>query len=313
MRASHIKTYGAKAANLGEIVHAKLPGVNVPPGFGIPIYYYAQHMRQSGLAKEVASMLAHPRWKTSAAYRKRVCDELRAKIEAAPIDARLLEAAWAKVETDLGARGVFVRSSTNVEDLEGFNGAGLYDTVANVKSKDDLGAAIKHVWASLWKVTAVEERSLFGIDDRGAYASVFVQVGMNAEAAGVLITANMFDPEDTSSYTINAKRGLGLRVVAGTTVPEQILFDTSNQGTRIISRSDDPTMLVFDEKSGGLKEVPNDNKGVILTEHRARTLSKVAGEIWPLFHWSKRYPADIEWLFIGDQVWIVQSRPYMSK
>jgi hypothetical protein len=80
MRASDIKTYGAKAANLGEIVHAKLPGMNVPRGFGIPIYCYAQHMRQSGLDKEVASMLANPRWKTEAAYRKRACDGLRAKI-----------------------------------------------------------------------------------------------------------------------------------------------------------------------------------------------------------------------------------------
>src|SRR5512144_256610 len=110
------------------------------------------------------------------------------------------------------------------------------------------------------------------MDQRACAVAILVQVGVNATAAGVLITRNLFDAEDQRSYTINAKRGLGLRVVGGTTVPEQIVYDTGNFGTKIISRSDDPTMLVFDEH-GGVKEVPNSNRGVILTEKRARALS----------------------------------------
>ena len=78
---------------------------------------------------------------------------------------------------------------------------------------------------------------------------MLVQIGVNATAAGVLVTRNLYDRRGHPlSYTINAKRGLGLRVVAGTTVPEQILYDIGNYGTKIVSRSDDPTMLVFDER-----------------------------------------------------------------
>jgi phosphoenolpyruvate synthase/pyruvate phosphate dikinase len=149
---------------------------------------------------------------------------------------------------------------------------------------------------------------LFGIDHRRVYPGVMIQIGVNATAAGVLITANLFNAEDEKSFTINAKTGLGIRVVEGTKVPEQIIFDLSNDGTKIISRSDDPVMLVFDDH-GGIKEVPNTNNGVILTEERAKRLAKTVDSLIPLF--SRSYPLDVEWLFEGEKVWIVQARPYM--
>ncbi len=310
IRAKDTVIYGAKTANLGEIV-SRNPGVNVPDGFGIPFTFYQQHLARHGIDKKVDALLKDARWAKDGAFRKESAQKLREEINAAPIDAALLETLWTKVQQELGGKGVFVRSSTNAEDLEGFNGAGLYDTVANVKEKDALGAAVKKVWGSVWNFTAVEERALFGIDHRYVYAGVLVQIGVNATAAGVLITKNIYDPDDKSSYTINAKRGQGQRVVAGTTVPEQVIFDTSNYGTKIVSRSDDPTMLVFDEKTGGLKEVPNDNKGVILSEYRAYALAMACKKLIPLF--SAAYPLDIEWVLVGDEVWIVQARPYMSK
>ena len=52
MRAKDVVVYGTKASNLGEIVTANLDGVRVPPGFGVPFYYYVQHMKQNGLDKQ---------------------------------------------------------------------------------------------------------------------------------------------------------------------------------------------------------------------------------------------------------------------
>jgi phosphoenolpyruvate synthase/pyruvate phosphate dikinase len=267
-------------------------------------------MKRNKLDVKVEAMLTDPRWAKDVAWRKVAVEDLRARILRAPINPKTLAAVSEKVQKDLGGKGVFVRSSTNAEDLEGFNGAGLYDTVPNVIGKKALGEALKQVWASLWNFHAVEERALFNIDHRACYAGVLVQVGVNATAAGVLVSKNLFDPEDARSYTINAKRGLGLRVVGGTTVPEQILYDTGNFGTKIISRSDDPTMLVVD-KEGGVREVPNTNKGVILTEQRARALSETVMRFRPLF--SDKYPLDVEWVLEGEKVWIVQARPYVSR
>lgn len=311
MRATDAKIYGAKAANLGEIVASRV-AVNVPDGFGIPFSWYVEHVKAHGIDKEIDAMLADPRF-AQPEWRKAELERIRERIRQAPLAKKRLEAAWKRVRGQLKGKGVFVRSSTNAEDLEGWSGAGLYDTVPNVKTKEALGDAIKVVWASLWNLRAVEERDLFGIDHRGCYPGVLVQIGVNATAAGVLITRNLYDPDDRTSYTINAKRGLGLRVVSGTTIPEQIIFDTANYGTKIISRSDDPTMLVFDEATGGVKEVPNDNREVILSEERAYALSMAVERIVPVFGWSSRYPLDVEWVLEGEKVWIVQARPYMAK
>jgi phosphoenolpyruvate synthase/pyruvate phosphate dikinase len=204
---------------------------------------------------------------------------------------------------------VFVRSSSNSEDLPGFNGAGLYDSVGNVLGKDALGTALKHVWASMWNLRAVDERSMFGVDHKQAYMAVLIQVGVNATAAGVLITRNLWDPSDERSFTINSKWGLGERVVQGQKLPEQIVFDPGNDGTKIISRADDPVMLIFDDK-GGTREVPvPPGAGVILTEERAKKLSKMVQKLLPVF--THGQPLDIEWVLEGEDVWIVQARPFV--
>ncbi|MEO8702862.1 MAG: PEP/pyruvate-binding domain-containing protein [Kofleriaceae bacterium] len=311
MRAKDATTYGTKAANLGEIVTANIEGVNVPEGFGISLFHYVQHMQRNGLDKKVTAMLAAPQFKTDAAWRKVALEDLRAAIQKAPIDPATLDAIYKRVRIRLGGKGVFVRSSTNAEDLPGFNGAGLYDTVPNVVGKKALGEAIRVVWSSVWTLRAVEERELFGIDHRQVYGGVLVQIGVNATAAGVLITKNLYDLADDKSFTINAKFGLGMRVVEGQKVPEQIIFDPTNDGTKIISRSDDPVMLKFDDK-GGIVEIPvPPDASVILTEARAKALATQVRAFIPVFTHGK--PLDVEWVLEGEKFWTVQARPYVGK
>src|SRR6185295_18337493 len=138
MRAKDVVRYGTKAANLGEIVSANLDGVAVPPGFGVPFFYYVQHMKGNKLDARVDALLADPRLKSDPVWRKQALDELRKAIIDAPIDPTALDIIYKRVRLKLGGRGVFVRSSTNAEDLPGFNGAGLYDTVPNVRGKEAL-------------------------------------------------------------------------------------------------------------------------------------------------------------------------------
>jgi phosphoenolpyruvate synthase/pyruvate phosphate dikinase len=178
----------------------------------------------------------------------------QAAILTAPIDPEVLDVIYRRVRLKLGGKGVFVRSSTNAEDLPGFNGAGLYDTVPNVLGKEALGVALKTVWASLWNLRAVEERTTFGIDHRQVFAAVLVQVGGRPPRR-----ACWCRPTCTTARRrrLHHQRQVGPRhaVVEGQKVPEQIIFDATNDGTKIISRADDPTMLVFEE-GGGIREVP---------------------------------------------------------
>ena len=294
IRATQTGTFGAKAANLGEVAHAQLPGVNVPAGFAIPMHYYARH----------APRLPEPLTEAD-------LPALRRQIVERPLDPILLAHVMTLIRGAGPDKGWFVRSSTNAEDLEGFNGAGLYDTVPNVKADEEaIAKAIKTVWASVWNRRAFREREHFGIDHRFVHAAVLVQVGVNATAAGVLVTRDLYDRDSKYVYTINAKWGLGIRVVQGRKIPEIVLFDYAQLTTRVLSRSDEKTQLVFDEK-GGVKEVPIANPGEpVLSDTRAHELVLVVRSLVPLFEWTQ--PLDVEWLFEGETVHIVQVRPYIT-
>lgn len=311
IRVGEARAYGAKSANLGEIAHAAMDGVEVPRGFGIPVVYYAEHLERLGLRTRVQVLSTDERVASDARHRASELVRLRADIIAAPIDPELEGRIAERLGDEKDPRRVFVRSSTNAEDLPGLNGAGLYDSIPNVRGVEEVTDAVKRVWASVWNLQAFDERAHFGIDHDAVYGAVLVLDGVNATAAGVLITANVFDGGATRAYTINAKRGLGIGVVEGTQVPEQILFDVKERSARTVSRCDDDTILVFDETIGGVKEVPNERKGQpVLTEGQVQLLASSAESLTKLF--PEEGPLDIEWLFEGDLLRIVQSRPYIG-
>ncbi len=316
LHASDASAYGSKTSNLGEIVSAKLPGVAVPPGFGIPISYYAAHLKAAGIDAHVNALLEDPKFRSSMTERKSALEKLRKEIEDAPLDpafVTMLGESLSKLTAgeDAGAdAGVFVRSSTNAEDLPGFSGAGLYDTVPNVHGAPAVALAVKKVWASVWNLAAYEERELYRIDHRQVYGAVLVQIGISATAAGVLVTAHPTDASDKNTFTVNAKSGLGMRVVDGKKLPEILLYNVFNKGLRIVSRSDEDTMLVF-QPDGGVREIPNPKKGEpILTNARVARLADAAQKLRGIF--PKDRPLDIEWVLRGEEIFIVQSRPYMG-
>jgi phosphoenolpyruvate synthase/pyruvate phosphate dikinase len=203
--------------------------------------------------------------------------------------------------------GLFVRSSTNAEDLPGFSGAGLYTTVPNVKGDEALLTAVKTVWASIWNDGAYAARQEAGMS-HFVYPGVLVQLGMNADAAGVLVTTNPFNKADRSAVYVNAKRGLGIRVVDGHKVPEQIVYNPARDRVRVITRSADDTALTF-SADGGVREVTVETGRAVLSDGLVRRLARAAAEIERRF---KIGALDIEWLTIGETIYIVQVRPYQE-
>ncbi|NMS31749.1 PEP/pyruvate-binding domain-containing protein, partial [Vibrio parahaemolyticus] len=115
-------------------------------------------------------------------------EEFRAAIINSPMDAGLSEEIIRRWKTQLGGRPVFVRSSSNSEDLPNFSGAGLYSSVANVRDEAKLLEAVKKVWASLWNFAAYEARVRNYISQSDVYMSALVQIGVDMEKGGVMIT-----------------------------------------------------------------------------------------------------------------------------
>ncbi|CAN5918833.1 hypothetical protein BH11MYX3_BH11MYX3_20600 [soil metagenome] len=306
-RAKDVVRFGAKAANLGEILSAKPTLFEVPMGFSVPFRYYAEHMRATGLDKKLAAMLADPVFQKDAATRKAKLAALKKEIMDAPVSSDLVTRVTASLAALPGsAGGVFVRSSGNAEDLDQFNGAGLYDTVPNMRGVDQVLTAIKQVWGSTWNFVAFEDRQRAGIDHAKTYSAVLVQVGVPATAAGVLVTEHPTDPTDEKNYTINAKSGLGMSVVDGKKVPESLIVSWYNHGIRVLSRSAEDTKLVFDAK-GGIREVPNPDSGKpVLSNTRAILLADSARKLTKIF---KNDHLDVEWVFVGEKLFIVQTRP----
>ncbi|MDT5262396.1 MAG: rifampicin phosphotransferase, partial [Acidobacteriota bacterium] len=238
-RARMADAYGSKSANLGEVARSRLAGVTVPAGFGIPIYFYDQFVKENKLDEAVGEMLNDQKFVHDPAYRRVSLTAMRERFKQGKVSDELRDEVLKKVHTEYAGKGLFVRSSSNVEDLPNFNGAGLYDTVPNVKEDEKLIEAIKTVWASLWNFEAYEARERANIDHSKAFMGVLVQEGINADSAGVMITTDPFDSDNRGAIYISAKRGLGIKVVEGKKIAEQIIYKPGANYVKVLTRSEE--------------------------------------------------------------------------
>jgi hypothetical protein len=311
-RASLAAAYGAKSANLAEVMNARIAGVSVPDGWTIPVFYFDQFMRENKLQPFIRTMLADARFRRDTSYRRERLAQIRSLIRQGALNREFRREVLARANTptagDAARTGVFVRSSSNTEDLPNFNGAGLYDTVPNVREEKELLQAIKTVWASVWNFEAFETRERAGIDHTQAMMAVLVQQGINAESAGVMITTDPFNDANQHSVYINAKRGLGIRVVEGKRIAEQILYEPRSKRLDVLTRSAEDSLLEFDD-AGGIREVPIKGTRVVLIDRVVRRLADAAIAIKRHFGGVEQ---DIEWAIRDGKIYIVQSRPYIT-
>lgn len=299
--------FGGKSANLGEVLNARLPGIVVPNGFTIPFYYYDEFVKRNKLDDVIFGLLNDQKFVHDPAYRREKLVQLRQTIEAAEFDPRLKQLVLQKVASEYAGKGLFVRSSSNSEDLPNFSGAGLYTTVPNVRGDQQLIDAIRKVWASLWNFEAYEARERAGVDHSKIFMAVLLQEGINSESSGVMISTDPFDAENPGAIYISAKRGLGIKVVEGQRIAEQIIFRPRTNAVQVLTRSAEDSLLTFDEK-GGVKEVPITGDRVVLTDEVIRRLVRAATDIKRVFG---QRDQDIEWAYMKGQIYIVQSRPFI--
>ena len=306
-RKTSIVAFGGKSANLGEVMNARLPGIVVPNGFTIPFYYYDEFMQHNQFDKEIYGLLNDQKFVHDPAYRREKLSAMRERIKSGEFDPDLRDEIVKKVSAEYAGKGLFVRSSSNAEDLPNFSGAGLYTTVPNVRGDAALLDAIRTVWASLWNFEAYEARERSNVDHSKVYMAVLLQEGINSESSGVMITTDPFDKENSGAIYISAKRGLGIKVVEGQRIAEQIIFRPRTNAVQVLTRSAEDSLLTFDDK-GGVKEVPITGERVVLTDEVIRRLVKAATGIKRVFGSRDQ---DIEWAYMKGEIYIVQSRPFI--
>lgn len=230
-----IKLVGAKAANFAELTKIEINDekdnssfVRTPESaFAIPMYYYLEHLKENGIDVLIEEKLKELKDLTDENSKIQKLKEIQDAIQNAPINKEFLEAVENKITSLGNYKKMKFRSSTNAEDLEEFNGAGLYDSYSGElgNEKKSIEKAIKKVWASLWNYRAYEEREYFNIDEKTVAMGILVHRSFpNEELNGVAITTNIAD-RNYPAFTINAQLGEESVVLPENgSIPEQFLY-----------------------------------------------------------------------------------------
>lgn len=209
----NVSLVGGKAANFAELLKVKVDKKPLPlpeGAFAIPFYYYYQHLQRNGITAQLDSILDNSTVLNDPKLLDKKLKQIRDRIKDAPLDPVFLKEVMAKLQAN-GKEFVNYRfrSSTNAEDVKGFNGAGLYDskTGSLTDISKPVEKAIKGVWASLWDERAFAERQYFKIDQHSVAMGLLVHRAFGEELSnGVAVTRHMYR-DNYPAYTINAQVG----------------------------------------------------------------------------------------------------------
>jgi pyruvate,water dikinase len=283
--AADLTTVGGKGASLARLIRAGLP---VPGGFHVTTAAYRAFVQPF-------------RDEIDPADPERIAALFARHEVPAPI-AEQIRCAYRALGEDVP---VAVRSSATAEDLPELSFAGQQDTYLNVRG-DALLDAVKRCWASLWNVRAIAYRNQHRIPHDDVALAVVVQELMEADAAGVMFTANPVTGvrEET---VVNASWGLGEAVVAGQVTPDTIVIS----GGAVIhaSISDKAVMTVLTTAGTKDRPVPDElHRKPVLDEAQAVGLAALGARIQTLYG----VPMDVEWVRRDGLFAIVQARPITS-
>lgn len=207
--------------------------------------------------------------------------------------------------------GVFVRSDTNVEDLDNFNGAGLNLTLFNKKSLADVGEALKEVWASPFTMRSFSWRQTLIDEPLWVLPSVVILESVPNDKSGVLITGDIHTG-DLSRMTIATSEGVG-GAVDGTSA-ETVVWSPAGVEIVTLFKSPFKNALV---PGGGTAVVPSSGSDYVLSPKEVEELvaagKAVSEKLEPARGPDGRpRPWDIEFGFSKGKLWLFQSRPFIG-
>jgi rifampicin phosphotransferase len=281
--AASLETAGGKGANLARLMEAGFP---VPGGFIVTTAAYRAFLQENNLARVIEAALARlvPDNPASLELVSRV---IREQFGAGRVPAELAVAlSTTYLAQPIAHMAVAVRSSATAEDLPDLSFAGQQDTFLNVVGEEALLGAVIRCWSSLWTARAIGYRARNGISHEGVALAVVIQTMVEAEAAGVLFTANPLTGRRTETV-IDAIAGLGEALVSGQVTPDHYVVVPADG------------QVVTKYLAGEAAVLPD---GVI------RELAVLGERIAAHFG----TPQDIEWAWAEGQLWIVQARPITS-
>ncbi len=298
VRRDDVALAGGKAANLGTLMQAGLP---VPPGFVLLTAAYRCFVEANGLAAAIVRLASA---KGSMAQLEEAAGTISALCEQGAIPDEIRQAI-AEAYRAMGEGAVAVRSSATAEDRVEASFAGQQETYLNVQGEEQLLAAVKRCWASLWTARALAYRGQKGMAAEKVSIAVVVQRMVPAGVSGILFTVNPVTGA-RDEMLVNAVWGLGEAAVGGRVNPDSVRVEKAAGKVIEMTVSDKAVMTVATAE--GTEEVAVEDeqrRQQALTAAQVAELARLGREIERLFDG----PQDIEWAIAGEQVWILQARP----
>ncbi|GAA3221221.1 phosphoenolpyruvate synthase [Pseudonocardia petroleophila] len=283
---------GGKGAHLGEL--SRIDGVRVPPGFVVTTDAFRRVLRDAPSLDDRLDRLAHLDPGDRDAVRTAAA-EIRRTVEGIAIPDDLAAAITGALARLGDGTPCAVRSSATTEDQPTASSAGQQDSYLDVVGASEVLAHVSRCWASLFTERAVTYRLHGAVDHRGVGMAVVVQRMVDAQAAGVLFTA---DPVTGNRRVaaVEAVPGLGDALVSGRVDVDGWTVRDGGIVTRSIAPEPHALRAAPD---GGTREQP------ALTDDQVVALVELGRRIEAHFG----HPQDIEWCLDDDCVQIVQSRP----
>ncbi len=317
---------GPKAANLGQL--KQMFPDKVVNGVVIPFGVFRDHMDQampgqvgsywdfliSAFAKAEQFKLINDDQQAET-YMLQQLATLRDAINKMPLKPDFLNALENDFRNILGGNlgnvPVFLRSDTNMEDLEEFTGAGLNLTVFNAVNRDKILNGIRDVWASPYTERSFKWRQVYLENPENVYPSILVIPTVDVDYSGVLITKDFLNNEK-GSITVAMSRGAG-GAVDGQAAETYIINKDGNG--RLISPARENKMRKLPATGGSVMEqVDFDQR--ILSPAELKKMRAFAEEVHQTMPGSKdgSYSGawDIELGFKDGKLYLFQIRPFVE-
>ena len=298
------ESVGGKSFALATMVKN---GMKVPEALCLKVDAYHRYLETTGLGARILMEFnrkdfAEVRWEEmwDAALR------IRNLFIHTPMPSDLRTSLQSVFASRLPGESVVVRSSAPGEDSLHASFAGLHESYVNVQGADSLLEHIRLVWASLWSDRALLYRQELGLDVEKSSMAVVVQRLISGDRSGVAFGKN---PNAPHQAVIESVYGLNQGLVDGSIEPDRWLLDRKNG--KIIGHfpANREKEMVAGPDSTRLQTLSAEQQeNPPLSEDEVARVFRLALQAEELFG----SPQDVEWTFVGGELYVLQSRPITS-